>query len=569
MPTTNYYINGTSFDTATAVFTDAAMTQCAPNGFYSDGVISRQQLNCQLLPPVTCDECTVECIQDIVVSGGAGLYTMDADTGTALGAIVIRFKPLNVPDGILCKLGQSFYNGMSTQNYGWKQGITGKETYVGTSVSDCNIVSGSPHTLDGYSYIGSSYVANGVQQTVSVVSGQMQMTANSPGICTMVIPKMDNFSTVLNVAIYGICGDTQFELEVNCPAALSSWTGSALGTTASEACTLTANITYYYVHVNGNGGVLDMYDMLFTDQNGLNKLPAGYYNTGSMSANFKWVRVDVNGLVIAKGVCLTTKRYLLEMCNFPTKTEVVEVTGTLSAGTYVTISEGNPNVYADCVFEVDSEVTSALTGAFITGISSSGACTSQCSKVRIVNTSGSTKTIQYTNCSGNAASISVSNNETVYICMRAIVTNPIPSGVAVTHQSCRCEEFGKYKVLMCGNNTIEYIAIATIPVTIGGLVKISNPTHDDFWFVVDSVSTANPTTTIVSNTNAPTNCNNVCLLYEVTNNVSTYQEVSYVSCAGVQAILGVQGNQTIDVCARANSFLVNPNITITFSTPCS
>ena len=566
MPT--YYINGTSFQTATGIFTDAAMTQCAPNGFYSDGALSRQLVNCQLLPPVTCDECAVECVQDIIVSGSEGLYTMDADTGTALGAIVIRFKPLNVPDGILCKLGQSFYNGMSTQNYGWKQGVAEKETYVGTSVLDCGIVSGSPHTLDGFSYIGSAYSANGTQQTVSVVAGQIQTTANSPGVCTMVIPKMDNLATVLNVSVYGICGDTQFELEVNCPAALSEWTGSVVAEGAAQACTLTANLTYYYVHVNGANGVLDMYDMLFTDQNGLNKLPAGYYNTGNMSPNFKWVRVDSNGVVVAKGGCVTTKKYLLRLCNFPSTTEVVEVNGTLSIGSYVAVSKGSPNIYASCVFQVDSEVTSALTGAIITGISSSGACTSQCSKVRIVNTSGSTQTIQYTNCSGNAASISVSNNETVDICMRAVVTSPLPSGVTVTHQSCRCEEFGKYKVVMCGNNTIEYVAIAMIPVAIGGLVKISNPTHDDFWFVVDSVSTANPTTTIVSNTNAPASCSNVCLLYEVTNNVSTYQQISYVSCAGVQEILGVQGNQTIDVCARANSFGVNTNISVTFSTPC-
>jgi hypothetical protein len=40
MPLTQpYYLNGPSLASATAVFLDAAMTTCAPDGFYSDGLI--------------------------------------------------------------------------------------------------------------------------------------------------------------------------------------------------------------------------------------------------------------------------------------------------------------------------------------------------------------------------------------------------------------------------------------------------------------------------------------------------------------------------------------------------
>jgi hypothetical protein len=34
-----YYLNGPTLETATSVFTDADLTTCAPDGFYSDGVI--------------------------------------------------------------------------------------------------------------------------------------------------------------------------------------------------------------------------------------------------------------------------------------------------------------------------------------------------------------------------------------------------------------------------------------------------------------------------------------------------------------------------------------------------
>lgn len=44
----NYYLNGPSLSTATKVFTDFDQTICAPDGWYSDGVISRKLTNCKL-----------------------------------------------------------------------------------------------------------------------------------------------------------------------------------------------------------------------------------------------------------------------------------------------------------------------------------------------------------------------------------------------------------------------------------------------------------------------------------------------------------------------------------------
>jgi len=41
----NYYLNGPSLSTATAIFTDVNLTICAPDGWYSDGVISRETIN--------------------------------------------------------------------------------------------------------------------------------------------------------------------------------------------------------------------------------------------------------------------------------------------------------------------------------------------------------------------------------------------------------------------------------------------------------------------------------------------------------------------------------------------
>ena len=59
------YIDGTTLSNSTAVYTDAALTNCAPAAFYSDGTISREQVfvgnNCQLLPPQPCPSCATPC----------------------------------------------------------------------------------------------------------------------------------------------------------------------------------------------------------------------------------------------------------------------------------------------------------------------------------------------------------------------------------------------------------------------------------------------------------------------------------------------------------------------------
>jgi hypothetical protein len=53
----SYFLNAPSLGSATAVFTDTDLSICAANGFYSDGVIVREQVDCVLLPQQTCAAC--------------------------------------------------------------------------------------------------------------------------------------------------------------------------------------------------------------------------------------------------------------------------------------------------------------------------------------------------------------------------------------------------------------------------------------------------------------------------------------------------------------------------------
>ena len=73
-----FYINGTTLSNSTAIFTDAELTTCAADGFYSDGNIVREQATCLLLPIVECPDCLAPCdTGPISQSGGSGIFSLD------------------------------------------------------------------------------------------------------------------------------------------------------------------------------------------------------------------------------------------------------------------------------------------------------------------------------------------------------------------------------------------------------------------------------------------------------------------------------------------------------------
>ena len=52
-----YYLDGTTLSNSTAIYADADLTICEADGFYSDGVIVRRQINCVLLNKEVCPSC--------------------------------------------------------------------------------------------------------------------------------------------------------------------------------------------------------------------------------------------------------------------------------------------------------------------------------------------------------------------------------------------------------------------------------------------------------------------------------------------------------------------------------
>jgi hypothetical protein len=544
-----YFLNGPTLSSSTAVFLDNNLSICAPDGFYSDGTIVREQVDCVLLPEVICPSCTVPCGLNISATQLRGIYYINTNTGPNTGAIVIRFNPLNAPDGIIAQLGPNSYNGVSSQNAGWLQGLPlGEPTYLGNSASDCNIVSNSPHAnVDRFQYQDGSFAPLGTTETINVVSSQTLFTPFAPGICTMVIPKTVTTYPTLNIDIIGLCTETLFNIEISCPEQLDTWVGSFPGSTSQSACLLGLSTDYYYVHVNGSGGVLGLYDIVFSDPNGANPLPLGYYNTGNMSLDYDWIFVSNNGVVTEFGLCAEPVKYLIERC-YDGLTAVFQTSGTFLPGDSIVVNE-----YPGCVWTVVEETTLPVTATF-NSIPLLG-CESQCATWQLINLEAEVNQVTYIDCNGNEQQFNLQPNDSIVICARYMVETPIAVDVNLLNCNCTSGSVNKYVIQSCCNPEIVFVAYSTLSVSISNLVKISTPDFDGCWFEVMELTNAIPQV-MINQVSAALECQDICCRYRVRNEepTETYS-VTYKNCAGVSGTITLNpGQQTPIFCARANSF---------------
>jgi hypothetical protein len=298
MPT--FYIDGTSFSNSTAIYTDAALDNCAPDGFYSDGIISREQVGCRLLPEQICPNCAEPCGTIISQPTGSGLFRIDVNEGNdTTGAIVVKFNPNNIPSGISVIYDSVIYNKVSSPVDGYHASTNPSGlTYVGTLSFDCGI-SGNTYVLNEYLFSNGSYSPSGFSVSVSVAAGDVSLSATNPGLCVMVIPKPNNTPSTMSIVIASPCGTAiGSTIDISCPQVLLGYESSNSYVDSASACSSpTMPNTYYNVPVTGDFGAPALFDWVFSDINGEFILPDGYYKTPT-----GWIEVQ-DGIVITVGVC--------------------------------------------------------------------------------------------------------------------------------------------------------------------------------------------------------------------------------------------------------------------------
>lgn len=296
-----YYINGTALGDSTAVFLDDNLTVCAPDGFYSDGVIVREQVGCVLLPQQICPSCATPC--GILASSveTQGVFFLAADMDVATGAIVIRFNPFDTPVGFSAMFNSITYNTFSSPVYGLQTSLlTTEPVYLGSGIG-CDLVSASPITLERYQYDGTSFIDTTTTTTFSVAAGQITGNA-SPGECVMVIPKTVFVPSIVDFYIYAACTNPSFNISIQCPVALRSFDSSLVTTTEITVCGLPVDQTYYVEHVNGMDAELGLYDWVFSDPNGEFILTDGWYKSPNSLTGYQYFQV-ANGIIINFGTC--------------------------------------------------------------------------------------------------------------------------------------------------------------------------------------------------------------------------------------------------------------------------
>lgn len=307
MPSFVYFINGTSLSDSTAVFLDSDHLTCAPDGYYSDGVVIRQQIGCVLLAGIPCPSCISKCGQtEIVSDGDTALYSLSIDTGMAAGAVLIKFNPGNSPDtpaGIIADMNGNNYNELSSPSFGRLFGTINQPTFIGNTTSQLacpgGSVIGGPYTLNKLKWNGTSFISETGTQTITVTSGNTDLTAGDPGSCVMVIPKLITGTSIVNVSIYGVCLNVYFNLEVNCPILLPSFKASTQFFVINPAyCDALIKSTYYVAKVNNTNPYpyLELYDWVFQDPYGQTKVPDGYYKTNNLYGPYDTILV-VNGVI--------------------------------------------------------------------------------------------------------------------------------------------------------------------------------------------------------------------------------------------------------------------------------
>lgn len=298
-----YYLNCTTLATATTVFLDANQILPAPDGFYFDGTTARQQVGGVLLPAQACPTCGDECKGTIEAANTyQGVYTINFDAGntpTSVGAVIIAFNVSSSITGIKAVYDGVTYNAVSSPNYGYLAGTPSTGfTYIGDSL-DC-VTPGDSYTLDLYSWDGTAFVSLSSTTSITVTAGETQITAGSPGMCIMVIPKTNPTERYIDITIVGPCAGSEAVIGVSCPLELPGFLSTAGVTSVSPEffCNFPYTFTYYSAPVNGDGITLGLYDWVFSDINGQNVLPDGFYRSTAVPLPDDTFEVQ-DGVIIA------------------------------------------------------------------------------------------------------------------------------------------------------------------------------------------------------------------------------------------------------------------------------
>lgn len=277
----NYYLNGTTLTTSTNIYSDAALTTPAPDGYYSQNGFYREAVGGVLGTTQACASCVSSCPLNIPTNmTSTGLYTVEVALSATLGAVVITFDPRSTPYGIRATYDGVVYNAVSSPVDGYHRATsTTNPTYLGNGSDPCasTLFSNSPYgAVTEYNWHDTAFYDTGNTSSVVVAAGDASFTTGAiPGSCVMVIPKITTpaANVLIEVVEPASCTGTA-SLDIACPVALTAFLSSPAGASCGGA---PISNTYYNVPVTGTAGVPGLHDWVFLDEYAEDALPDGVY----------------------------------------------------------------------------------------------------------------------------------------------------------------------------------------------------------------------------------------------------------------------------------------------------
>ncbi len=342
-----YYIDGTTLSNSTAIYTDAALTFCAPAGIYSDGFVAREQIVngtgekafCSLAAVQQCPSCLQSCNTNIKQDSptAPAVYRVDwnvGSTATDVGAVIIGLDP--AINGFLVEYDNQVYNkgvrpqgetgtlfqGSGKSNDGGlcQSQNAGNYTVVGVNTTTCGVTSpngpiGSGY-LDVYDYVLNGFVNSGTTESYSIADTDCVLQNDNttpPGYICVVVPKPSASPSSLLIKLISSCSSvalSDFVLDVKCPQVLTGINSNSTPYSSEEATPCTVGTDSIYVvstSLRTPTTQPSVRDQVFFDANGANPVTDGwrvYYDPnfpGTGATNVKMETQD--GVVITLTPC--------------------------------------------------------------------------------------------------------------------------------------------------------------------------------------------------------------------------------------------------------------------------
>lgn len=289
-----FFLDAPTLQQATSAYTNNGLTEKAPDGYYSDGVVIRRLYNGKFITLENIPPCNPPCNPPMPITTliGPNVYDMSihtGTTGTSIGAIVIKFK-LNlsgdseVSVGMEAELNGVDYYKVVNENSGLLLTVNPSvPSWIDISSGSCispglNLITGNIWDWNGFTFVDYGF---SLPYTVDSADVTTYSPSTDPGYFFMVVPKVSPLPEMLNIRAHVFCYDGTVEISASCPTLLQSIPCSQMfvDPTVAGYCSAPLDQTLYYVKTLNIEGpsVLESNTMLFLDEFGQFPAPDGYY----------------------------------------------------------------------------------------------------------------------------------------------------------------------------------------------------------------------------------------------------------------------------------------------------